>query len=166
MLHCMAPAAGHRAAGDSQPRRPRQGVSQVSVASTVRVRSSAMVQGRAKQGARSRQGNEYDKASCCCHRAGAALQATLKGHAAVAKSWLQPYAGGGASSTKLPPQAVVHVATSLDSCYYALLEHFLTCEWAAPAVPPPHDYFPAITASHHGESGLLERTAYPVTCTF
>lgn len=57
---------------------------------------------------------------------------------------------GHAGPEELPPEAVIHVASALDGCYYALLDHFLTCGWAAPAVPPPHAYFPAITASAAG----------------
>ena len=48
------------------------------------------------------------------------------------------------------PQAVVFVCANLDSAYFVLLDHFLTCRWAAPPVPPPHDYFAAIVASHPG----------------
>lgn len=55
-------------------------------------------------------------------------------------------------ASEMSAEAVVHVAASLDGCYYALLEHFLTCGWEAPAVPPPHDYFPAITAAAAGKS--------------
>lgn len=39
---------------------------------------------------------------------------------------------------------------ALDGAYYAAVEHFLTCGWAAPAPPPPHHFFPAIAAAHPG----------------
>ena len=42
------------------------------------------------------------------------------------------------------------VTAALDGAYYALLEHALCCGWAAPAVPPPHAWFPAFTAAHPG----------------
>ncbi len=47
-------------------------------------------------------------------------------------------------------QAVVFTCANLDSAYFVLLDHFLTCGWAAPPIPPPHDYFPAIAAMHPG----------------
>lgn len=47
-------------------------------------------------------------------------------------------------------QVTVFVCANLDSAYFVLLDHFLTCGWAAPPVPPPHEYFPAIAAMHPG----------------
>jgi len=44
----------------------------------------------------------------------------------------------------------VQAAAALDGAYYALLEHALCCGWAAPAVPPPHAWFPAFAAAHPG----------------
>ena len=45
----------------------------------------------------------------------------------------------------------------LDGAYYALLEHALCCGWAAPAVPPPHAWFPAFAAEHPGAGLVLIR---------
>ena len=47
----------------------------------------------------------------------------------------------------LDPDVVVAITVAVDGCYYALLEHGLTCGWAAEAVPPPHLWFPAMTAA-------------------
>ena len=47
-------------------------------------------------------------------------------------------------------QAVIFTCANLDSAYFVLLDHSLTCGWAAPPVPPPHDYFPAVAALHPG----------------
>lgn len=47
-------------------------------------------------------------------------------------------------------QAVVFVCANLDSAYFLLLDHYLTCGWEAPPVPPPHEYFPALIAMHPG----------------
>jgi len=47
-------------------------------------------------------------------------------------------------------QAVVFTCANLDSAYFVLLDHSLTCRWAAPPVPPPHAYFPAIASLHPG----------------
>ncbi len=55
---------------------------------------------------------------------------------------------GGAPSCKRHARA--QVAAALDGAYYALLEHALCCGWAAPAVPPPHAWFPAFAAAHPG----------------
>ena len=47
-------------------------------------------------------------------------------------------------------QATVFVCANLDSAYFVLLDHSLTCRWTAPPVPPPHDYFVAVAAQHPG----------------
>ena len=59
-------------------------------------------------------------------------------------------AEAAAATDALDPDAVVAVTAALDGCYYALLEHGLTCAWDAAVVPPPHLWFPAMTAVHPG----------------
>ncbi len=79
---------------------------------------------------------------------------TLQRHCADAAASLKT--GEAAAATDaLDPDAVVAVTAALDGCYYALLEHGLTCGWDAGAVPPPHLWFPAMTAAHPGELYLL-----------
>lgn len=53
--------------------------------------------------------------------------------------------------------AAPQVVAELDGAYYALLEHALCCSWAAPAVPPPHAWFPAFAAEHPGTGLMLIR---------
>ena len=50
----------------------------------------------------------------------------------------------------LNPEAAVLAVAALDGAYHALLEHSLTCGWSTPVVPPPHVWFPAMTAAHAG----------------
>ena len=56
-------------------------------------------------------------------------------------------------------QAIVFTCANLDSAYFVLLDHFLTCGWAAPPVPPPHEYFPALAALYPGLCRLHSRIA-------
>ena len=60
----------------------------------------------------------------------------------------------------LDPDTVVAVTAALDGCYYALLEHSLTCGWTASSVPAPHLWFPAMTAAHPGASSLRKTPAH------
>ena len=59
-----------------------------------------------------------------------------------------------------PYRNLAHVcpkaAAELDGAYYAVLEHALCCGWAAPAVPPPHAWFPAFAAAHPGTLRSLQ----------
>ena len=83
-------------------------------------------------------------------RAAVALVETLQQHCADASATLTT-ADAAAATGALDPDAVVAVTAALDGCYYALLEHSLSCGWAAAAVPPLHLWFPAMTAAHPGE---------------
>eukprot|EP00208_Stichococcus_sp_RCC1054_P008353 CAMPEP_0206150624 /NCGR_PEP_ID=MMETSP1473-20131121/38397_1 /ASSEMBLY_ACC=CAM_ASM_001109 /TAXON_ID=1461547 /ORGANISM="Stichococcus sp, Strain RCC1054" /LENGTH=662 /DNA_ID=CAMNT_0053548133 /DNA_START=249 /DNA_END=2238 /DNA_ORIENTATION=- len=64
-------------------------------------------------------------------RAVATLVGWLQQRLAAARQWL-PSASGSAA-VQLSPEATVHVVVALDGAYYAAVEHFLTCGWAAPA---------------------------------
>lgn len=44
---------------------------------------------------------------------------------------------------ELEPADAVAIIARIDSCYYALFNHYVTCGWPAPPVPPPHLFFPA-----------------------
>ncbi|KAK9837237.1 hypothetical protein WJX81_000930 [Elliptochloris bilobata] len=57
----------------------------------------------------------------------------------------------------LSPEQAVMVMAELDGAYYALLEHALCCGWAAPAMPPPHAWFPAFATAHPGNAMACER---------
>lgn len=65
----------------------------------------------------------------------------------------------GAAAPNLGKADVVHACADLDIAYYALLEHHLSCGYATPSVPPPHEYFPALAHAHAGASCVPERGA-------
>lgn len=88
-------------------------------------------------------------------KAAATLVGWLRQHLAAAVCWLRP-PGPQICCRTLSAEAVIHTAVALDGAYYALLEHFLTCSWAAPAVHPPHVYFPALAAAHAGNATAVE----------
>ena len=85
----------------------------------------------------------HPKSNAACCRAAVTLVETLQLHStAVAASLKAPSTAGSADVDALDPDTVVDVTAALDGCYYALLEHSLTCGWvsswspaAAPLVP-------------------------------
>ena len=81
-------------------------------------------------------------------RAAVTLVQTLRQHITEAKAALQNLQSPGG---QLSPSAAVMTTAALDSCYHALLEHSLSCSWGAPLVPPPHRWFPGMTAAHPGQ---------------
>jgi len=87
-------------------------------------------------------------------RAAVTLVETLQRHCADAAASLRT-AEAATPTDALDPDTVVAVTAALDGCYYALLEHGLMCGWDAVVVPPPHLWFPAMTAAHPGELYLL-----------
>lgn len=59
------------------------------------------------------------------------------------------------------------MCANLDSAYFLLLDHYLTCGWEAPPVPPPHEYFPAMVAMHPGALSTCNKITTPyssITC--
>ena len=63
---------------------------------------------------------------------------------------LSQSAPGDADAATLSAQCVVCMCADLDTAYYALLEHHLSCGYETPPVPPPHVYFPALAQAHPG----------------
>jgi hypothetical protein len=91
-------------------------------------------------------------------RAAVTLAQTLQRHSADAGDSLNVFEPHGSSDNDiLDPDVVVAATAALDGCFYALLEHSLTCGWAAPGVPPPHLWFPAMAAAHTGWGKLTLR---------
>lgn len=90
-------------------------------------------------------------------KASTILLGWLRQHLAGAMSWL-PSSSSKSSRAQntVSADAVIHLATAIDGAYYAILEHFLTCSWAAPAVQPPHVYFPELAAAHSGNAQAVE----------
>ena len=80
---------------------------------------------------------------------------TLRRHSADAAATLEAAEPGAPSDDNgLDPDVAVAATAAMDNCFYALLEHSLTCGWAAPGVPPPHLWFPAMAAAHPGKEQL------------
>ena len=68
----------------------------------------------------------------------------LGSHRAAAQDCLEP-------GKKLDAEAAVYLCANLDALYYDLLQYYLRRGGEGPAVPPPHEYFPAVAAKHPGE---------------
>jgi len=52
----------------------------------------------------------------------------------------------------LTREAAVFLCANLDAMYYDLFQFYLRSGGKGPTAPPPHEYFPAISAAHPGES--------------
>lgn len=104
---------------------------------------------------------EIEKAS---KRVGAAFNKSDRRATATLVGWLQQHLAtyrtymprNKLEHSVLTASAIIHVAVALDGAYYALLEHYFTCSWAAPPVQLPHFYFPEI-AAHSGTSDAVEK---------
>ena len=89
--------------------------------------------------------------SCClrCRLAFGKLLQGLEAGLMTAREQVAGLASGGRE--RLLPAEAVQLLSSLDGMYYMLLEHHLSTGGGSPAVPPPHIYFPAVTAAHPGQ---------------
>lgn len=77
----------------------------------------------------------------------------LNSHCGVAAGCLKP------PESPLSPRSAIWLVANLDALYYDLLQFFLRSGGKGPAIPPPHTYFPAVTAKHPGESAQLYTSA-------
>lgn len=84
-------------------------------------------------------------------RAAAAAGAAAADAARAARA-----AAGKPPSAALSARAALTVVVAADSAYNAIWEHFLAAAWAAPAVVPPHLYFPAAAEAHPGAVEALD----------
>ena len=81
-------------------------------------------------------------------------------HAYVEAAQSQVMGSARTGGAELAAESAVSVIASLDAAYYVVLEHHLSCGHETPAVPPPHDYLPAIVAANPGRSAVQAAETY------
>jgi len=86
---------------------------------------------------------------CLLHRAFSELLDFLDKHRQAAQDSLEP------AKHRLTHEAAIFLCANLDALYYDLFQFCLRTGCAGPTVPPPHVYFPAMSAAHPGEAFRL-----------